>query len=455
MADGRLRWLLAALVAGACGAPVRPVAPPRAPTVVRPPAVRAATRGGSGWLRPCAYGSADAKAGLAALEVLAGEIDALAVDADARPLAAKIRWLVDEGECFQFLKYEERDLDFEIGASLKEWWAYGGAHWMSHALRFDAPDDVRRMWIPPTARRTLSRESAPRHRLASTILCSLRDRDCGAETRAWQRRAATFFELFDGQSGFRGGSSGTCEETANARPERERYQAWHACVTAGDATTVLPLGGFRSPREGWLVVRGIRGHYAYCDEVRAYDLATGAAYIVRDCGGMHVEEREAIAADRYDGGLVGRVPVDALREAAWMILLADEVQHRVRIGGSSQVVPEGIDIVLPAVKPADFTDSVTTSSGQTTLAWSWSLGGVTVDAGELTWPRDYNDAAREHAVRLLEIAELGFVAGCAPARLPATRTLVRRPPGSGGDGVPRQVGLMLALGRLRTARLCR
>lgn len=60
----------------------------------------------------------------------------------------------------------------------------------------------------------------------------------------------------------------------------------------------------------------------------------------------------------------------------------------------------------------------------------WAADGesVTVDAGELTWPTDYNDGAREHAVNLLDIAEAGFVAGCAPARLPHSRELIGKPP---------------------------
>lgn len=277
--------------------------------------------------------------------------------------------------------------------------------------------------------------------------------------------------MFDGLRGAHGGASGTCVDAAMERPERERYQAWHACIEDdGETHTALPLGNYRAPREGWLVVRGRRGHYAFCDEVRAYDLATGAAYIARSCSGLALVEGGGVDGDvtdaaREDGTLVGRVPVDALREAAWMMLLADEVEHDVRAGGFAPYIPEGIDIVLPETKPfTGHSRGHSHSTDQTRLYWSWSLKGATVDAGELTWPSDYNDAARDHAVRLLDIAEAGFVAGCAPARLPAPRTLLGKPPpeslddeedeDANEDAVPKQARLMLALGRLRTGARC-
>lgn len=37
----------------------------------------------------------------------------------------------------------------------------------------------------------------------------------------------------------------------------------------------------RAPSHGWFILRGRRGHYRFSDEVRAYDLATGAAYVAR------------------------------------------------------------------------------------------------------------------------------------------------------------------------------
>lgn len=472
-----LRGLLAALVVSAThctpGRSAAPQARPptaakspiAAPTGATMPTTVATTSAG---LRPCSHDSPAAKTALAALEALAIKIDVLAVDADARPLAAEIQRLVNEGECFQFLKAEGRDLEFTMGASLKEWWDYGGAAWLVHVLRFDAPDG-RRAWIPPTPRRTLSREAEPGHRLASTILCSLRDPACGAETRPWQRRATTFFALFDDlratKSRYRrpaDDESRTCEDEAMAEPDL--YQAWRRDVEAGETPhAAFPLGNYRAPREGWLVVYGRRGHYVFCDEVRAYDLATGAAYIAQRCNGPASVE-----------GRVGRVSLDALREAAWMILLADEVRQDVRTGGIGVHIPEDIDIVLPGVATVLDFRSVghSVSSDQTRLGWNWSLHGVTVDAGELTWPTDYNDGAREHAVNLLDIAEAGFVAGCAPARLPNPRKLIGKPPReslSGDDPddydpdddddlyyrvVGRQKALMNALGKLNTVPLC-
>lgn len=60
----------------------------------------------SAGLRPCSHDSPAAKTALAALEALAVKIAVIAADADARPLAAEVQRLVNEGECFQFLKAE-------------------------------------------------------------------------------------------------------------------------------------------------------------------------------------------------------------------------------------------------------------------------------------------------------------------------------------------------------------
>ncbi len=115
---------------------------------------------------------------------------------------------------------------------------------------------------------------------------------------------------------------------------------------------------------------------------------------------------------------MGTVPRDALREAAWMILLASEVQED---------VAEAWGFALPAfVEPqrsmgelGGAHSSFTMSSGQTRLAWSYMPDGPSVASSDLTWPEDYNHAGREHAVSLLRIAEAGFVAGCPSASPPA------------------------------------
>ncbi len=57
-------------------------------------------------------------------------------------------------------------------------------------------------------------------------------------------------------------------------------------------------------------------------------------------------------------------------------------------------------------------------SGQTTLSWMWTDGRRQHITGKLTWPEDLRRAGYQHAVKLLQIAEAGFVEGCPTARLP-------------------------------------
>ncbi len=94
----------------------------------------------------------------------------------------------------------------------------------------------------------------------------------------------------------------------------------------------LPLGRFRAPDRGWLVIRGRRGHYEFCDELRAYDVETGAAYVAKSCSGLHLRpggsvDFEATNASRKAAVEAGRVDVANLREAVWMILLAPQAQE--------------------------------------------------------------------------------------------------------------------------------
>lgn len=62
----------------------------------------------------------------------------------------------------------------------------------------------------------------------------------------------------------------------------------------------FPAGRFRSPKKGWLVVVGRRGHYHFCDTLSAYDLGTGAAYVARSCSQLKLA----------DGGIVDVAKTD-------------------------------------------------------------------------------------------------------------------------------------------------
>ncbi len=441
-------------------------------TVVRPAIAEVAVRAHGG-TRPCARDSPAARDAAAELAALSAKITALTPADDPRPFAATIDRMVREGECFALLRAEGRSLEFDSAAVLKKFWNDGGHLWMQQVLEYEGTSDVaRHAWIPPTPRKLLRLETSPGHRLASLMLCARGDKACGVESRPWRERAETYFRTVDvldrmrTLGPLRAPEGEACVVRAQAKPPAQRYSEWHACFEEHvDRYSVFPVGEFRAPREGWLVVRGRRGHYEFCDEVRAYDLATGAAFVTRSCSGLvladHGVDGAKTDAARKAAVQVGRVPVETLREAMWMIALADEVQHGVALGANGWPIPRSIDVAIPhggSLAPPP--RALSGGSNQSSLAWSWTLRGASVASGELTWPGDMNFVARDHAVNLLAIAELGMVEGCPPAQLPDLRTLVPAEPGvSEIDAAPASVrrvqdGLVVALGRLRTTAVC-
>jgi hypothetical protein len=171
-------------------------------------------------------------------------------------------------------------------------------------------------------------------------------------------------------------------------------------------------------------VRGRRGHYSFCDEIRAYDLATGAAYVAQSCSGLALRQDGSVDGAETDAARtaktrVGRLDVTLLREAAWMMALSNEAQERVLEDGFGWSIPRGIELAAGSSRGEVFGMQWSGSSGQTQLEWQWVARGTRVSSGTLTWPQDYNDAAHDHAVKLLDIAEASFQPGCAPAPLPS------------------------------------
>lgn len=423
-------------------------------------------------LRPCAPDSSAATQARTELTALDTAIAALADDADPKPLTTRINHLINGNGCFAVL-LPRHTLEFASTPSLREFWRAGGHSWLQQVLDYTGPDDQRYAWIAPTPRKPLTLETDPKHPLAPLLLCSQRDKQCGSETAPWLRRADTFFAMFDRLRQFKrvgkppDDAMAACEARALAKPRSERFVEWHECFAeSADPHTMLPLGNFRAPKDGWLVIRGRRGHYGFCDEVRAYDLATGAAYIAQSCSGLALTHGGGVDGAKTDAARkavtrVGRLHVEALREAAWIALLADHAQDNVIDSGHGWHIPGSIEIMVPESDSLHgFGGSWSSSSGQTTLHWSWAHAGRNVAAGTLTWPQDYNDAAREHAVRLLDIAEAGLVEGCAPAKLPDLTHVAGKPPGVNPiDAAPESVSraqadLLAALARLRTTPIC-
>ena len=127
----------------------------------------------------------------------------------------------------------------------------------------------------------------------------------------------------------------------------QRYQPWRACVErARPKQVALPLGDFKAPETGWLVIAGRRGHYEFCDTIRAYHLGTGAAFIDDSCSALELQsdgqiDRAATNKGRARRVTAGVVPTENLREALWMLLLRGETEE-VQLHTAFYPLPEGI-----------------------------------------------------------------------------------------------------------------
>jgi hypothetical protein len=389
-----------------------------------------------GRARPCPHDSAASKAAAAEVDALSTRIKSLPPEGNPAPLLADLGRLL-EGPCFALARLEERKWDIKSSLSLRSFWESGGQSWVESFLRLDAStwENGRAMWTPPTPRRALTLEAAPHHPLAHWLLCSERDEKCGDETEPWMRRALTYFKLFASlrhvdnstchveDSAYIVDPQGGCVTRALAPGVGEPYAEWRTCIEeTAETQTALPLGRFRAPHDGWLLVRGSRWP-RFCDEARAYDLATGAAYVARSCSGRVRRADGSIESARTDlvrtdETHVGRLEVSLLREAAWMMVLSNEAQEGVIEEGFGSTIPDGIEPAARSVRESLGGGFGSVSSAQTELDWRWLARGKAVSSGTITWPEDGAGAARDHAVKLLDIAEASLREGCAPAPLP-------------------------------------
>jgi hypothetical protein len=209
----------------------------------------------------------------------------------------------------------------------------------------------------------------------------------------------------------------------------------------------LPLGRVREPERGWLVIRGRRGHYEFCDQLGVYDVETGAAYVAKSCSGLHLRPGgevnfEATDASRKAAVEVGRVKVENLREAVWMMLLAPVAQEAF-LSADYFPLPQGM---IPTPPDPDASRRIAGSfgwnSGQTQLGWSWlTSDGQTLASGTLRWPSSYS-APEAHAADLLRIAELGLISECPPARLPVFAPSAPQSGVSARDAEPQELAAL-------------
>ena len=391
---------------------------------------------------PCEPGSPEQQQARDAVLQLTRRVHALGAMDDPKPSVEALNELLSS-RCFRIAGPHLPSLEAVSAVALKKLWENGAEGWLHHYLMLGGWHSAQRgsprledrihTVVPPAMRTTLSIQTHPNHPLRH-LLCSLKSAPCDVVSSGWTVRAERAFEAFaehrrlewraDHSDHGKPASKRECAERAQHKPV-ERYEEWRICVDELPLrVAALPLGGLKAPRDGWLVIRGRRGHYGFCDELRAYDLATGAAYMAQSCGRLALQQDGSVIHGQTDAGRkvkpqAGRLPLANLREAAWMTLLSPLVQGAEVRWAEYFELPEDVKPQRRAHIFRGFGISgFSTSSAQTRLSWTYWRAGRTLASGTLTWPNDFNDAAREHAVQLIRIAESAFEPRCPPARLP-------------------------------------
>lgn len=395
----------------------------------------------TGVIRECTLGSPahwDARDALRRFERHVESLDATASIAGPRQQLHDLLHL----PCFALAFESLRVPVVDSVPSLKLWLDRGGDMWLESLLELPRFGDAAHVIVPPDAPRTLRPGSANHDAALDAYLCAPGDATCGHAARGWVLRAEVALERHrlaaardltrdDVSRPARSAEalSADCVRAATTEPDDVRYEAWRACIeNYRDLRTLVPVAEFRAPVTGWLIVTGRRGHYGFCDTVRAFNLADGTTLLDDSCSSLVLQAGGDVNFDATNRRRVatmrmGRVPVDALREAAWMLLFRHQFvvgQH----GADAVPLPEGFERRWDRAHPPwNFTmtsPGIWGSTAQTSLTWVLTAPGRPPVAGNVTWPSSF-DGADSHAGELLQVAEAGLAESCVADRAPAFR----------------------------------
>jgi hypothetical protein len=376
---------------------------------------------------------------------------------DPRAVNASLCRVLDH-RCFQMVRSlhdAPAELVADSAMSFREFWDRGGRQWLLYALSLGDPDHDY-LAATPTILPTYALETRAGHPLAP-LLCSLADDDCGRDTAGWLLRAQLAMDT-PRQREDRSGKQAECKDAALAQPEPARLSVWYQCISRIGLREAFPIGRFRAPDRGWLIIRGRRGHYQFCDEIRLYDVATGSVYVAQNCSGLFDFNRANMQT--VPRSFVGCTSVDNLREWVLILALAGKAIDPMRPGEAFRIPAE---IERSYTRSFEFTGRGRVfihSSDQTHLPFAYYRDGQIVASGELVWPEHHNSALWHHAVELARVAEAGIVKGCALARFPTDLPIHTSPRGvSRVDAEPSHLsdinrGLRDELFALRERALC-
>ncbi|MEY2936737.1 MAG: hypothetical protein RL033_7486 [Pseudomonadota bacterium] len=416
--------LLAVMMACVPGAPV-PTSAGAQPAVPKPPSEQREL------VQPCRIDGPEHAAASAEVARIDAAVGALAVDGDPAPIVEALLAL-GKSPCFEIggrLSFDGgEDERPDSALSLRDFWLAGKEFVEGYLNLAGLPRANATLWTRPRFRKTWSRESAVGDARRS-LLCSVRDAACIASTGAFRLRAEGWLALDAERARLaRGGEAirtKSCSDGLEDVVPDARLGVWLDCLESErDEELALPLVGAGKPVRGWLLLSGRRGHYEFCDEVRAYNLASGAAYGVGSCShlslvaGGSVDQRATDSARRIETSL-GFIPPLALQEALWFLLEAPELRRQVSSVGWS--VPKGMRPVRYVSDGEGMSMegiSVCTSSGDTGVSWKYVLDGAVAASGELTWPGCGWNPQNQYAVQLVQVAEALFEPRCQGAPAP-------------------------------------
>ena len=415
----------------------------------------------AGRIVPCAPDTADWKAAQEELSAFDARMQALPDDGEVEDARSGLQLLLSH-RCFGIAREEEHreplSWDEETATNalaLKTWWRDGGKAYFASQLELGRPG-AQSIVIAPDLREVLARETSPKHRLAP-LLCPVKAGTCGAETETWRVRAEQT-ALLPRNRRYKDSDAPAdrppdCVAVARKRPSRERYKAWRECLGdnagARPLQSALPLGRIRAPMDGWLVVRGRRGHYTFCDQVDVFHLATGTTYRSNSCSKLHLAPQGNVDTSETDAArkaevTAGRVAPERLRELTWMMLMEPEVRDGVQVTALRVPVPKGIPVEWPAKnnvrEGGSSSGAGMWNSGQTLLGWTWfPPANEEPWSGEFTFPMTY-ELGEDHINVLLKEAEDSFEEGCPAVPPPVALLDHTREPGVSDVDAPEGVG---------------
>jgi hypothetical protein len=351
--------------------------------------------------------------------------------------------------------------------SVAKWWESGGQVFLKDALQH-----ANAIHFAPSIPRMIAQELLPAGGPLGAILCPTFAAECDPVARGAALdlgrelvRVSLLHALPRGTSAPDENPSSPegCAQALRKEPPDQRLLRYAACVDQlVPRRAALPEARYRSPK-GWLVLRGRRGHYSFCDEARAYDLETGTAYIASRCGGLVLSSGGAVnqGATRDTGAMksqVGTLSVDALRRLALMLWVESEVDDDAREYAKFPV-PTGVPMPEPE-RGFGFGKRGWSHSGQTSIQFELSDGKSTLLAGKFVWP-DSSDAGNQVIDDLVVSAETTFREGCPKVALPASLAPAKSLGGvSGIDASPDALrknadDLSAAFAELRKTKVCK